>query len=333
MKTMIIAEAGVNHNGDIKLAKKLVDVAHEAGADYVKFQLFKTESVISKFAKKADYQKETTNPTESQLEMVKKLELSQQEHLDLLAYCNKVGIKYLSSPFDHRSIDLLEQMNIDLYKIPSGEITNLPYVRKIAKIGKPTIVSTGMANLKEVGETIDILTNNGTPKELITVLHCNTEYPTPMSDVNLNAMITIKNEFDVKIGYSDHTNGIEVPTAAVAMGATVIEKHFTLDNKMEGPDHRASLNPVELKQMVTAIRNIEIALGSSEKKPSPSEGKNALVARKSIVAGRSIKKGELLSENNLEIKRPGDGINPMTWDSILGKIAIRDFSEDEQIEI
>ncbi|MBT4790928.1 MAG: N-acetylneuraminate synthase [Halobacteriovoraceae bacterium] len=333
MKTLIIAEAGVNHNGDLHLAKKLIDVACDAGADYVKFQLFKTELVISKFAKKAEYQKETTDPEESQLEMVKKLELSKEEHFELLTYCKKKDIKYLSSPFDHWSIDLLEEMNTDLYKVPSGEITNLPYLRKISTLNKPIIVSTGMATLTEVRDCLEVLMSNGITREMITVLHCNTEYPTPMIDVNLNAMNTIKNEFHVNVGYSDHTNGIEVPIAAVALGATVIEKHFTLDHDMEGPDHRASLNPAQLKSMISAIKNIEIALGSDEKKPSPSEAKNSLVARKSIIAKKSISKGETLTIDNLTVKRPGDGISPMRWDSIIGMEAVRDFKEDEQIEL
>ncbi len=331
-KVFIIAEAGVNHNGSIELAKKLIDVAVDSGVDAVKFQTFKTELCISKDAKKADYQVENTgNATETQFEMVKKLELSEDMHHELIAYCNSKNIMFLSTPFDHDSIELLNYLGLEIFKIPSGEITNLPYLRHIGKLDKKVILSTGMASIGEIEDALNILINAGTKKENITVLHANTEYPTPMEDVNLKAMVTIGNTFDIPFGYSDHTLGIEVPTAAVALGATVIEKHFTLDKTMEGPDHKASLEPDELKAMVKAIRNIEKALGSSVKKPSPSESKNKAIARKSIVAKTTIKKGEILNENNLAIKRPANGISPMRWDEVVGTIASRDYVEDELI--
>lgn len=332
-KTIIIAEAGVNHNGSKDLAKKLIDVAAEAGADYVKFQTFKSEKLTSRFAGKADYQQKTTNAEENQLEMLKKLELSLDTHQELLAYCKKQEISFLSSPFDLDSIDLLKQLGVQLGKIPSGEITNLPYLRKMAASFKDLVLSTGMATMKEIEEALTIIQNTGFPKEKITVLHCNTEYPTPFEDVNLRAMKTIADTFNVQVGYSDHTAGIEVPTAAVALGAVLIEKHFTLDRNLEGPDQKASLEPLELKQMVSAIRNIEKSLGAAEKKPSPSETKNKPVARKSIVAAMDIKKGERLTEKNLAVKRPGTGISPMKWDEVIGKIAIKDFMTDELIEI
>ena len=331
MSIFIIAEAGVNHNGSIELAFKLIDAAVEAGVDAVKFQTFKAENLVSKNTQKAEYQKQTTNPLESQLDMLKKLELDVDVHKKLIKYCNAKGIMFLSSPFDHDSIDLLNELGLKIYKIPSGEITNLPYLRSIGSLAKQVILSTGMSTLKEVGDALAILVDSGTKKENITVLHANTMYPTPMEDVNLNAMLTIQKEFGVAVGYSDHTLGIEVDIAAVAMGASCIEKHFTLDKTMDGPDHKASLEPEELKAMVGAIRNIEKALGSSEKKPSSSETVNIDVARKSIVAGQSIKKGDKLSSKNITTKRPGTGISPMKWDTIIGTPAKRDYQMDDLI--
>ncbi|MFY4858859.1 N-acetylneuraminate synthase [Aliarcobacter butzleri] len=330
-KVFIIAEAGVNHNGSIELAKKLIDVASESGADAVKFQTFKAEKLVSKHAQKADYQKETTDKNESQFEMIKKLELDSDTHKELMAYCKTRNIIFLSTPFDHDSIDLLSDLGLEIFKIPSGEITNLPYLRHIGKLDKKVILSTGMSDIGEIEDALDVLIAAGTKKENITVLHANTEYPTPMEDVNLKAMVTIGNTFDIAFGYSDHTLGIEVDIAAVALGACCIEKHFTLDKTMEGPDHKASLEPDELKAMVKAIRNIELALGSCVKKPSKSEIPNMQIARKSIVAKMDIKKGEILSENDLAIKRPGNGINPMRWDEIVGSIATKDYKEDELI--
>lgn len=331
-QVFIIAEAGVNHNGDLKLAKKLIDVAVEAGADAVKFQTFKTELCVSKGAKKAEYQVENTgNAEETQFDMVKKLELTNQNHYELINYCRTKNIMFLSTPFDHDSIKLLNDLGLEIFKIPSGEITNLPYLRHIGSLNKKVILSTGMANLGEIESALDILSLAGTKKENITVLHANTEYPTPIEDVNLKAMVTIGNAFGVKFGYSDHTLGIEVPVAAVALGANVIEKHFTLDKNMEGPDHKASLEPDELKTMICAIRNIAKALGDGIKKPSKSELKNIQVARKSIVASRDVKIGEILDENNLAVKRPGNGISPMRWDEIIGMAAKKDYKEDELI--
>lgn len=327
----IIAEAGVNHNGDIKLAKKLIDKAKEAKVDAIKFQTFIAEAGVSKFAKKAEYQIENTqNLVETQLEMVKKLELSFNEFIELKEYCNKRGIEFLSTAFDFESIEFLKNLGIKTWKIPSGEITNLPYLRKISEVADNIIMSTGMADLREIEEALKILNKE---KDKITILHCNTEYPTPMKDVNLKAMKLIKQKFGVEVGYSDHTLGIEVPIAAVALGAKVIEKHFTLDKNMEGPDHKASLEPNELKKMVKCIRNIELALGEEKKEASISEIKNKEIARKSIVAKSNIKKGEIFSENNITVKRPGNGISPMEWDNIIGKIAKKDFIEDELIEI
>lgn len=331
-KTFIIAEAGVNHNGSFDLAKKLIDVAYEAGVDAVKFQTFKASNLVSKNAKKAQYQKKNMNDgDDSQFNMLKKLELDINTHKELISYCNSKNIMFLSTPFDHDSIELLNGLGLEIFKIPSGEITNLPYLRHIGNLNKKVILSTGMADIGEIEDALDILIEAGTQKENITVLHANTMYPTPMEDVNLKAMVTIGNTFDVAFGYSDHTLGIEVPTAAVAMGASCIEKHFTLDKTMEGPDHKASLEPDELKAMVSAIRNIELALGSSVKKPSKSETPNIQIARKSIVAKSAIKKGDLLSETNLAIKRPGNGISPMRWDEIVGSVAIKDYKEDELI--
>jgi len=330
-KVFIIAEAGVNHNGSIELAKKMVDAAKESCVDAVKFQTFKAERVVSKKAEKAQYQKDATNESESQFEMLRKLELDEEAHKELIAYCEKKSIMFLSTPFDHDSIDMLYDLGLEIFKIPSGEITNLPYLRHIGSLGKKVVLSTGMSNLKEVGDALNILINAGTSKDNITVLHANTMYPTPMEDVNLNAMLTIQKEFGVSIGYSDHTLGIEVDIAAVAMGASVIEKHFTLNKKMDGPDHKASLEPNELKSMVLAIRNIEKALGSFEKKPSPSESINIDIARKSIVSKQDIKKGEALSEENITTKRPGNGISPMEWDSVIGKNANKDYQMDDLI--
>jgi N,N'-diacetyllegionaminate synthase len=328
-RVLIIAEAGVNHNGSIQLAKKLIDKAVFSGADAVKFQTFKAKNVVSKSAPKADYQKQTTNSRESQFDMIKRLELDERAHKELIAYCKEANIMFLSTPFDLDSVDLLNELGLQIFKIPSGEITNLPYLRRIGSLCKEVILSTGMSDLKEIGDAIKILTNAGTLKENITVLHANTMYPTPMEDVNLRAMQTIQNKFDVAVGYSDHTLGIEVDIAAVAMGATIIEKHFTIDKTMDGPDHKSSIDPEELKAMVSSIRNIEKALGSSIKKPSKSEKPNIIMARKSIVARKSIKKGELFTEKNITIKRPGIGISPMKWDTILGKVAERDYQIDD----
>ena len=332
MSVFIIAEAGVNHNGSIELAKHLIDVAVDAGVDAVKFQTFKTENLVSKNAKKAEYQKENMqNSDDNQFNMLKKLELDIDTHYELIEYCNSKNIMFLSTPFDLDSIDLLDRLGLSIFKIPSGEITNLPYLRKIGALKKQVILSTGMADIGEIEDALDVLIKAGTPKENITVLHANTMYPTPMEDVNLRAMMTIGNTFDIAYGYSDHTLGIEVDIASVALGATVIEKHFTLDKSMEGPDHKASLEPNELKAMVKAIRNIEVALGSKVKKPSKSEIPNIEIARKSIVASCSIKKGEVFTENNLAIKRPSNGISPMRWDEIIGSVATKDYKEDEPI--
>ncbi len=331
-KVLIIAEAGVNHNGDINLAKKLIDAAANAGVDYVKFQTFNSKKLVSKNAEKATYQKENTqNETESQLAMLQKLELSKEAHYELIEYCKSKNIKFLSTGFDLESIQFLNELNIDLFKVPSGEITNLPYLRIIGGLKKPVIISTGMADMKEIEDALQVVLNSGTSLDNVTILHCNTEYPTPMGDVNLTAMLSIKEKFNVAIGYSDHTLGIEIPIAAVALGAKVIEKHFTLDNTMEGPDHKASLNPVELKAMVDAIRNLEVALGDGVKAPSPSETKNKPIARKSLVANTDIKKGTIFTDENLTIKRPGTGISPMLWDSYIGKEATKDYQEDDLI--
>ena len=329
----IIAEAGVNHNGDIELAKQMIEIAAKAGVDAVKFQSFKSESLVTQSAQKANYQKSTTSSDETQFEMLKKLELNVESHQILIDYCKKFNIEFLSSPFDIESIDLLVSLGIQLFKIPSGEINNVPFLRKIAKLNKRLIFSTGMSNLAEIEFALDLLVSNGTTKENISILHCNTEYPTPYEDVNLKAMQTIQNAFQVEVGYSDHTSGIEVPIAAVALGAKIIEKHFTLDKKMEGPDHKASLNPVELKAMVDAIRNVEQAMGSGIKKPSKSELKNKDIARKSIVASCDIKKSDIFSENNITIKRPGTGMSPVFWDDIIGKSSNRDFLKDNFITL
>lgn len=330
-KVYIIAEAGVNHNGDIKLAYQLADVAKMAGANAVKFQTFKAEKLVSQTAPKASYQKKVTSADESQLDMLKKLELSEADHIELKRYCDKIGIQFLSTAFDRASIDFLNILKLPIMKIPSGEITNYPLLVKIAQTKKKIILSTGMSNIEEIQAAINVLEENGA--EDITILHCNTEYPTPFKDVNLLAMKQMAKILDKPIGYSDHTRGIEVPIAAVAMGARVIEKHFTLNRDMEGPDHKASLEPEELKRMVESIRNIEIALGDETKRPSNSEKKNIFVARKSIVASREISEGEIFTENNLTTKRPGSGISPMLWMNIIGRKAKRDFGKDELIEI
>ena len=332
MKTFIIAEAGVNHNGNMDIARKLVDVAVKAGANAVKFQTFKAENLVSRFAPKADYQMQTTGSKENQYDMIKDLEFDEESHIDLFSYCQKKGIAFLSTPFDIGSVEFLNKLDIGTFKIPSGEITNLPYLRKVGSLNKRIILSTGMSDLGEVEDALEALAKAGSEKEDITVLHCNTEYPTPMEDVNLNAMRTMQDTLGVNVGYSDHTLGIEVPIAAVALGATVIEKHFTLDKNMDGPDHSASLDQAELKRMVTAIRNIENAMGDGIKRPTPSELKNKPVVRKSIVAVRDIKKGDTFTEDNITTKRPGTGISPMEWDSIIGRKAIKDFNEDELIE-
>jgi len=330
MSVFIIAEAGVNHNGDIKLAKKLIDVAVDAKVDAVKFQTWKTELLVTKDAKQAEYQTENTKIEESQYDMLKKLELSYDDFKELKNYCDSKNIMFLSTPDEIESANFLVDLQ-DIFKIGSGELTNYPYLKHIGSLKKKIILSTGMSNMDEIGDALDVLVKSGTPKKDITVLHANTQYPTPMQDVNLNAMLSIKNHFKVDVGYSDHTLGIEVDIAAVAMGATVIEKHYTLDKKMDGPDHKASLDPFELTAMVSAIHNIELALGSGIKEPSQSETPNIEIVRKSIVASCIIKKGELLTENNLTIKRPGIGISPMHWNEIVGTFAIKDYAEEELI--
>ena len=330
MSVFIIAEAGVNHNGSIDLAKKLIDVASNSGADAVKFQTFKAKNLVTKNSEKADYQ-QTTNRKETQFDMLKKLELSKDNHIDLVDYSKKKKIKFLSSPFDLESINLLNNLGLDIFKIPSGEITNLPYLRLLGSQNKKIILSTGMSNIDEVKRALDVLENSGTKRTNIIVLHANTEYPTPMNDVNSRAMKKMGEELKVNFGYSDHTLGIEIALAAVAIGATCIEKHFTLDCNMDGPDHKASLESIELKAMVKAIRNIEKALGSEIKKPSNSETKNIKIVRKSIVAKTKILKGEILSEKNLTVKRPGEGISPMKWDNIIGTKSTKDYDEDDFI--
>jgi N,N'-diacetyllegionaminate synthase len=330
-KVFIIAEAGVNHNGSTELAKKLIDVAVHSGADAIKFQTFKAENLVSKKAQKAEYQKQTTDSKESQFEMIKKLELDVDTHQALIAYCAEKNILFLSTPFDHDSINLLNKLGLDIFKIPSGEITNLPYLKQIGALNKQVILSTGMANLGEIEAALAVLVSAGTQRKRITVLHANTMYPTPMEDVNLKAMQTIGQAFDIAYGYSDHTLGIEVDIAAVAMGASVIEKHFTLDKTMEGPDHKVSLEPDELKAMVKAIRNIELALGSRVKQVSNSERPNMAVARKSLIAKIDIKQGEQFTENNLTIKRPGTGISPMRWDEVIGQTAQKNYLADDLI--
>lgn len=320
-KVIIIAEAGVNHNGDIDCAKKLIDVAVLAGVDYVKFQTFKAETIVSPNAKKAEYQKKNIgNNDDSQLQMLKKLELSHEDHLILIEHCNQKGIKFFSTAFDVEGVNYLDSLGLDLFKIPSGELTNFPYLRDIAKKNKPIILSTGMATLSEIEDAVNVLIRYGANKDLMTILHCNTEYPTPMEDVNLKAMLTIGENFGVKIGYSDHTLGIEVPIAAVALGASIIEKHFTLDRNLPGPDHKASLEPEELNAMVKAIRNIEKAIsGHGRKEPSKSEIKNTIIARKSIHLKRNITIGSIITEEDIISLRPGDGISAMQWNDVIGK--------------
>ncbi len=332
MKTLIIAEAGVNHNGDLEMARRLVEFAAQSGADFVKFQTFKADKLVTRQAAKADYQRQLTGEDESQYDMIHRLELTPEMHAELIKHCRCQGIRFLSTGFDIESLDLLADLGIPLFKIPSGEITNLPYLQHIGRMGKPVILSTGMANMAEIGAALDVLQQAGTPRLQITVLHCNTEYPTPMRDVNLRAMISIREAYGVQVGYSDHTAGIEVPIAAVALGATVIEKHFTLDRNLPGPDHKASLEPGELKAMVAAIRCIELALGDGIKRPSPSEVKNIAIARKSLVAARPIRAGEPFTLDNLAVKRPGTGVSPMRLNEMLGRVAGRDFHADELIE-
>ncbi len=330
----VIAEGGVNHNGSLALAKRLVDAASDAGADIIKFQTFKADRLVTKKAKQAEYQKRNLNDSEdSQYEMLKKLELSEAAHRELITYCNGKGIRFWSTAFDQESIEYLKSLELGLWKIPSGEITNYPYLKKIASFNEPVIMSTGMCGMTDISNAINALTKNGLDREKITLLHCNTEYPTPMGDVNLRAMVTMHESFGLKTGYSDHTEGIEVPVAAVALGAEVIEKHLTLDRGMAGPDHKASLEPEEFKAMVSAIRNIEKALGNRTKAVTDSERRNIDIARKSIVASRPIEKGERLTADNLTVKRPGNGISPMRWEEIIGSTAIRDFKEDELIDI
>lgn len=330
---IIIAEAGVNHNGSLELARRMVRAAREAGADYVKFQTAVPELVISSIAPKAEYQKETTGEGESQLEMCRRIHLPLSDYRELAELCEAEGIGFMSTPFDLVSIDTLAPLGMDYWKIPSGEITNLPYLRKIARQGGRVILSTGMSTLEEVEKAVEVLETGGMRREDISLLHCNTQYPTPMTDVNLRAMETLRSLGCGAVGYSDHTVGIEVPVAATALGADIIEKHFTLDKTMEGPDHRASLDPQELAAMVSAIHNVSLALGSAEKRVSPSERPNIEVARKSIVAARDIKEGELLTEENITVKRPGSGLSPMLWDSVIGTRAKRDFDRDTLIII
>ena len=334
MSVLIIAEAGVNHNGSIKIAKQLIDAAADAGVDIIKFQTFKTENLVSKTATQAEYQKKNIGDgNDSQYEMLKKLELSEDAHIELINYCQKKGIRFWSTAFDSESMDYLHSLGLGLWKIPSGEITNYPYLKKIASYGEDIIMSTGMCEESDIRNAIDVLIKFGIRKEQITLLHCNTQYPTPYEDVNLYAMNTMKETFGIQVGYSDHTQGIEIPIAAVALGAQIIEKHFTIDRNLPGPDHKASLEPNELKAMVSAIRNIEQALGSGHKTISESERKNIEIARKSIVAACPIKVGELLTEENLTVKRPGNGINPMRWNEVVGTRAVQNYNEEDPIEL
>lgn len=331
-EVIIIAEAGVNHNGNLQQARKLIDAAADAGVDFVKFQTFKANKLVTKSAKRAGYQDQNTGDKDSQYEMLKKLELSDEDHRELIKYCKEKGINFLSTGFDSESLTFLKSLGLELAKVPSGEITNLPYLKTMAKLFPRIVLSTGMADMEEVKQAYEVLLDFGAHPENIIVLHCNTEYPTPMEDVNLKAMLHIKNELQTEVGYSDHTLGIEVPIAAVALGAKLIEKHFTLDRNLSGPDHRASLEPDELKSMVSAIRNIEKAVsGSGIKEPSSSEMKNKPVARKSIVASKAIKQGEVFTDDNITVKRPGTGTSPMIWDQIIGTRAEKDFEPDELI--
>lgn len=332
-KVVIIAEAGVNHNGDLALAERLVDVASSAGADFVKFQTFSADRLVTRAALKAVYQQETTGSAESQYEMLRRLELGLQAHYHLANYCTSKDIGFLSTAFDEDNLDFLVSLGIPLIKVPSGELTNLSYLRHVARLQKPVVLSTGMATLAEVGDALAALEDAGLARSQVTVLHCTTEYPAAMEDVNLRAMQTIRDAFGVKIGYSDHTLGVEVAIAAVAMGATVIEKHFTLDKTMSGPDHRASLEPDELARMVCSIRNVELAMGDGVKRPSASEQANKAVVRKSLVAARPITKGEVFTSENLVVKRPGIGLSPMRIDEVLGRAAPRDFDSDEMVEL
>ncbi len=331
MHTVIIAEAGVNHNGEVELAKQLIEVAAQCGVDYVKFQTFKATKLVSKQAKQADYQTQNMGKVESQYEMLKRLELTEEEHRILKNHCYENNIGFLSTGFDPDSLNFLSKIGVDLWKIPSGELTNLPYLRYMASQPQPLVLSTGMATFHEVESALKVLTSKGKSKDEITLLHCTTEYPTPYKEVNLNAMVTMENRFQIKVGYSDHTKGIEIPVAAVAMGATLIEKHFTLDNNLPGPDHKASLEPGELKQMVDSIRNVEIALGDGIKKPSISEMKNIKAARKSIHISNDLDKNHIIQENDLEMKRPGDGISPMEMDAVIGKCIRRSISAGEML--
>jgi N,N'-diacetyllegionaminate synthase len=332
-KVIVIAEAGVNHNGSLEMAKQLIDIAAEAGADYVKFQTFQTEKLVSANAKKAEYQQKNMDDasSDSQFEMLKKLELNEEQHHELISYCKIKNIQFLSTAFDLESIELLKEMGIQLFKIPSGEITNLPYLQKIGSLKKKVIVSTGMCVMSEIEDAVNVLIASGTLKENISILHCTTDYPTAMENVNLRAMLSIKEKFQVQVGYSDHTLGIEVPIAAVAMGAEIIEKHFTIDKNLPGPDHKASLEPTELKAMISAIRNVEIALGSGDKQPSEAEKKNMLVARKSIHLAGNLLKGHVLTLNDLIMKRPGDGISPMQMNEITGKRIRKDLNMEHKL--
>lgn len=330
-RVFIIAEAGVNHNGNMDLAKKLVDAAAEAGADAVKFQTFQAEKLVSKDAPKAGYQQQTTGNDETQYQMIKRLELDAVAHQGLICHCRQSGILFLSTPFDFESLELLLNLGLDLIKIPSGEITNLPYLRKIGRLNKRIILSTGMSDLVEVEAALRVLVNAGTARDQITALHCTTEYPAPPAEVNLRAMVTMREKLHVEVGYSDHTRGIEIPIAATALGARVIEKHFTLDRDLPGPDHQASLDPAELGAMVKAIRNVELALGDGFKRIAPCEKGNRLIIRKSIVAAVPIKRGQPFTTDNLAVMRPGDGISPMRWDEVLGRIACKNFQEGERI--
>ncbi|MHB1018549.1 MAG: N-acetylneuraminate synthase [Coriobacteriia bacterium] len=333
MRTVIIAEAGVNHNGDMGLARQLIDAASAAGADRVKFQTFNAERLVTASAKKAGYQRKATGYAESQQTMLRHLELTREMHVELIAHCKTRGIEFSSTGFDLESIDLLVELGLASFKVPSGELSNLPYLRHIGRHSKPVILSTGMATLGEIEAAIDALEKSGTPRDLITVLHCTSEYPAPMCEVNLRAMVSLRDAFGVNVGYSDHTPGIEVAIAAVALGATVVEKHFTMSRDLPGPDHKASLEPSELKAMVQAIRNIETALGDGIKRLTASEARNRPYSRKSIVAAHAIRAGEMFSERNVTVKRPGTGVSPMRWDEVLGRRAPRDFATDEQIEL
>lgn len=332
-RTLIIAEAGVNHNGSIEVAKQLIDAAAGAGVDYVKFQTFSADRLVSKEATMAEYQQNNMHKTSTQYEMLKKLELSPEQHKILIDYCAAKGVRFFSTAFDLESIDFLGSLHLGLWKVPSGEITNYPYLKRIANYHEPVILSTGMSVYEEISDAVNLLIDNGISRDMITLLHCNTEYPTPMEDVNLYAMQYLKDKFNIRTGYSDHTEGIEVPVAAVALGASVIEKHFTLNRLMEGPDHKASLEPNELKAMVASVRNIERALGVYDKQVTRSEEKNIRIARKSIVAARKIEKGEQFTEQNLTVKRPGNGLSPMKWPEVIGKIAAKEYMPDDLIEL